>query len=248
MPQPPFTHHASRITLPPSPPPCYNLPMPKWAKSIVAVLLLPVCFGAVKALLWVLQASGQADTIWVAFVGGAACWLVIFLMLPKPMRLYVFGHELTHALWTWLCGGRVTKFKAGAKGGHVVVTKNNFLIALAPYFFPFYAVLVVAAFLLGNWVWGWTPYAVWFHLLLGAAYAFHLTLTWHILQVGQSDVASQGYLFSAVVIFLGNIGVLLLGIPLLTGAVPWLKALGWWLKESQSLVLWVWAYGVRLAG
>ena len=71
------------------------------------------------------------------------------------------------------CGGRLKKFRVTADGGHVVVTKTNFMIALAPYFFPFYAVLVVGAFVAARLFWNWQPYTVWFHLLLGAAYAFH---------------------------------------------------------------------------
>ncbi len=153
----------------------------------------------------VLSRSGDADTIWVAFLSGAACWVTIYLLLPKPLWLYVLGHELTHALWTWLFGGRVKKFKASATGGHVVVDKSNFAIALAPYFFPLYAILVVMLFLAGHWLWNWRHYVVWFHLLLGAAYAFHVTLNWHILKQNQSDITNQGYLFSAVIIFLGNI-------------------------------------------
>src|SRR5215467_6984698 len=148
-----------------------------------------------------MQASGSADTIWAATLAGAACWLAIYLLLPKPMWVYVFGHELTHALWAWLFGGKVKKFKASNKGGQVVLTKSNFLIALAPYFFPLYAFLVVALFGLGNWLWNWHAYLVWFHLLLGAAYAFHVTLTFHVLKSSQSDVTEQGYLFSAVIIF-----------------------------------------------
>ena len=124
--------------------------MAKWVKTIIAVLLLPLCIGATRALIVVLRASGSADTVWVAMVAGAACWLVIFLLLPKPMWVYVFGHELTHALWAWLFGGRVKKFKATSAGGHVVVTKHNFVIALAPYFFPSYAIAVVLIFLAGN--------------------------------------------------------------------------------------------------
>ena len=202
--------------------------MPKWCKTILALLLLPVCIGAGWALWLVLKDSGQADTFWVAAGSGALCWIVVYLLLPKPMWVYVFGHELTHALWTWALGGRVKKFKASAKGGHVVVTRNNFIIALAPYFFPLYAVLVVAAFGLGNLVWDWRHYAVWFHLCLGAAYAFHLTLTWHILRHSQTDITEQGYLFSLVVIFLGNISVLLAGLPLVIGKVDVVTALAWW--------------------
>lgn len=202
--------------------------MPKWCKLIIGILLLPVCVGAGSALWRVVRASGNANTIWVAMLSGAACWLVIYLLLPKPMWVYVFGHELTHVLWTWLLGGQVKKFKASAKGGHVVVTKNNFVIALAPYFFPLYAFLVVLVFLAGQWLWNWQAYAVWFHLLLGASYGFHVTLTWHILKNTQSDITEQGYLFSGVIIFLGNVGLLLLAIPLLAKQVDALTALHWW--------------------
>ena len=202
---------------------------------IVGLCLLPLCVTAVTTLWRVVQATGHAETVWVAFLAGTACWWSIFLLLPKPMRVYVFGHEFTHVLWTWLFGGSVKQFRVTAKGGHVVVTKDNFLIALAPYFFPLYAVMVVATFTVGHWLWGWATYMPWFHLLLGAAYAFHITLTWHILQARQSDITSQGYLFSAVIIFLGNIIVLLVGIPLLTSAIsPW-RALDWWLRDSIAV-------------
>ncbi len=214
----------------------YKTPMPKWTKTIIAVLLLPLCVGAVNALAKVLRATGGADMFWVAFLGGAACWLVVFFLLPKPMLIYVFGHELTHALWTWLLGGKVKRFKATSKGGHVVTSRSNFLVVLAPYFFPLYVVLTVLAFALGHLSFGWESYRPWFHLLVGAAYAFHVTLTWHILQTRQSDISSQGYLFSAVIIFLGNLGVLLAGLPLLTARVTLLTAMGWWLQESGAVL------------
>jgi hypothetical protein len=195
---------------------------------IVAVLLLPVCAGAGKALWMVLNHSGEATTIWVGFLSGAACWVVVYSLLPKPMWVYVVGHELTHSLWAWLFGGEVKRFKATSRGGHVVVTKSNFIITLAPYFFPLYAVLVVGAYAAGQLFWNWAPYVVFFHLLLGAAYAFHVTLTLHVLQTEQSDITNEGYLFSAVIIFLGNVGILLLGVPLLTAKVGVVTALGWW--------------------
>ena len=210
--------------------------MPKWAKFIIALILLPVCAGAGLALFKVLRAAGDATTIWVPMLAGAACWVVVFLLLPKPMLIYVFGHELTHVVWVWLFGGRVKKFRATSDGGQVVITKQNFLIALAPYFFPLYAVLVVAGFALGHVIWGWSRFHVWFHLLLGVAYAFHVTLTAHILKTQQSDITQQGYLFSAVIIFLGNVLVLLLGIPLLTAQVRVLDALAWWLHATADVL------------
>ena len=210
--------------------------MPKWFKFILGFLLLPVCAGAVPALVQVVRVGGGAAEVWVPLGAGAACWLVVFALLPKPMWIYVVGHELTHVVWSWLFGGKLKKFKATSQGGEVVITKSNFLVALAPYFFPLYAVLVVLLFLAGHLIWGWSRWTPGFHLLLGAAYAFHLTLTWEILQTRQSDITGQGYLFSGVVIFLGNALVLLLGIPLLTGQGRLLTVLGWWMEATGALL------------
>jgi hypothetical protein len=213
--------------------------VPKWVKMIIAIALLPLCAGAASALWTLVRQSGQADLTWVPLLAGAACWVVAFLLLPKPMWIYVFGHELTHAVWTWACGGSVKKFKATSEGGHVVVTKTNFVIALAPYFFPFYAVLVVAGFLICHQIWDWQHYLVWFHLLLGAAYAFHVTLTLHILQTRQSDITQQGYLFSAVIIFLGNVLVLLFGTALLVNHTGFIAAARLWFQCTVQALGWI---------
>jgi len=213
--------------------------MPKWLKFFIAILLLPVCAGLAMALGAVLRASGGADTTWVPFLAGAACWCVIYFLLPKPMWIYVFGHELTHALWAWLFGASVKKMKVTSAGGHVVVTKTNFLITLAPYFFPLYAVVVIAVFASGHWLWGWSRFLVYFHLLVGAAYSFHVTLTFQTLQTQQSDITSQGYLFSSVIIFLGNAGILLLGIPLLAQSIPMTEAFAFWFKDTIAVLHWL---------
>ncbi len=227
---------SSGIKLDSIPPSDATSAVPKWLKFILGLLLLPLCAGAVPALVKVVRASGGASEVWVPLGAGAACWLVIFAILPKPMWIYVVGHELTHVVWSWLFGGKLKKFKATSQGGEVVITKSNFLVALAPYFFPLYAVLVVLLFLAGPLSWGWSRWTPGFHLLLGAAYAFHLTLTWEILQTRQSDITGQGYLFSGVVIFLGNALVLLLGIPLLTGQGRLLTVLGWWMDATGALL------------
>ena len=215
--------------------------MPKWIKFIIAILLLPVCAGAGMALSQSAASSAAArDTTWIPFLAGAACWLVIFYLLPKPMWIYVFGHELTHALWTWLFGGQVKKMKVTAKGGHVVISKTNFVIALAPYFLPLYVVLVVGVFALGNLIWNWNDYLVWFHMCVGADYAFHLTLTFHVHQTQQSDITGQGYLFSAVVIFLGNAyACCCLGFRCWTARVGLLNSLDWWLESTGLILHWL---------
>ena len=119
--------------------------------------------------------------------------------------------------------------QATANGGHGSF-KTNFLIAR-----PLFSRCMRCCppgIRIGHWLWDWSAFRGWFHLLLGVAYAFHLTLTWHILQTRQTDITSQGWLFSAVIIFLGNVGVLLVGIPLLTDRGSLLTSLGSWLKYT----------------
>jgi len=212
-------------------------------KFVSGLLLLPVCVAAARTLWRLLQSTGNAESFWVVFAAGSAIWMVVFLVLPKPMWIYVVGHELTHAVWVWLCGGKVKQFKVSSKGGHVVVTKNNFLISLAPYFFPLYAAGIVALFVAGHQIWDWSRYQVVFHLLLGGAYSFHVTLTVYILHTRQSDITRNGYLFSACVIFIGNIVIMLAGLPFLTQSAGVLDVLKWWLNETVDIWVGLWRFG-----
>lgn len=208
-------------------------------RVVFGLALLPWCIGATWALAVVIRSSGSTTMFWVAALGGAASWTAIFFLLPKPIWIYVVGHELTHALWAWLFGGRVKSFRVTAKGGEVVVTKSNPLIVLAPYFFPLYAVLWALLWALGSWLGGWDRYLPWFHFGLGFTYAFHVTLTAHILRIRQPDLDVEGWLVSGLVIWLGNVLVLLLTFPLLTGEVGVWTAVRWWIERTGRFLLWL---------
>lgn len=210
--------------------------MPKWLKLILGLCLLPVCWGTTAAVTRVIRVSVPADRVWVALSAGFAVWLVVYLLLPQPRRAYILGHELTHALWSLLFGGRVRSLKVGADHGQVVVTRSNALVALAPYFFPLYAALVLLVFVVGDLIWNWTQAAVYFHLLLGAAYGFHATFTVEALRSRQSDLTSQGWVFSAGIIWLGNAVMVLLGVSLLTGRVRGLTARSWAGQETGRVL------------
>lgn len=210
--------------------------MAKVIKMIVGLLLLPLCVGAAMAVWRVLLGINAADRAWVILAAGAGLWVLIYFLLPRPMWLYVLGHELTHAMWTWCFGGRISRIKVSSEGGHVMASKTNFLVALAPYFFPFYVVVVVVMFLVARLFIRWDLLEVWFLGLLGIAYAFHVTLTAHTLRTRQSDITQHGYLFSAVVIFIGNAFVLLVGIPLLTSKPTVSTALLWCWESSLQVV------------
>lgn len=200
-------------------------------KLIIAILLLPICAGGIRTLWFLTAACGKTDTVWVPILAGIACWLLIYALLPAPTRVYVFGHELTHAFWTLLFGGKVKRFKTSSKGGHVVVTRENFIIYLAPYFFPIYAILVAAIYAIASIFFNLHQYRPIFHILLGAAYAFHITFTIKALQTKQTDITTQGRFFSWVVIAIGNMLILIIALPVLSGFSV-LTSLKFWLLSS----------------
>lgn len=187
-------------------------------------------------MLRLFAASEELSTLWIAAVTGALVWLVFFLNLPKPMWVYVVGHEFTHALWNWAFGGRLKSFKATSKGGYVVITKNHFLITLAPYFFPLYTVLWMTAVGLFRFLLGWKLPGGVAEFGVGVTYAFHVTLTWHVLQLRQPDLEIEGVFFSAVVIWLGNVLVLLAAWWSMTQAVPGVAVLKWLVDDTTAVV------------
>ncbi len=115
-------------------------------KSVIAILLIPfflgllISFGKLAVSLMPLSSS----EIW--FLTGFVIFFVVFLIKSVPGKIYVFGHELTHAFWTILFRGKVKEFNVSSKNGSVVATKSNFLISLAPYFFPVYTFLIIFIF------------------------------------------------------------------------------------------------------
>ena len=185
----------------------------KWVKFIVALFLLPICAILSQTFFTSFARATVSERLWAGvefwfFSLGAVLWLIAFFGLPRPIVLYVFGHELTHALWVWLMGGRVSRFKVGREGGHILTDKNNFLIALAPYFFPLYSILVIALYGALSLFVNMQPYGRLLYALIGGTWAFHLTFTCWMIPKNQSDLSDNGTIFSLVVIYLINLLIL----------------------------------------
>lgn len=188
----------------------------KWIKCIIAWLLLPAVWSSLHfGTLLLSQASRnlQANewTILIAFGGGVVCWIILFFVLPRPTWVYVFGHELTHAIAVWLSFGQVHEFKIGKTGGQVVASKSSAFIALAPYLIPLYPLLAGLAWCGAVYFWPnrLMPYETYFWVFWGICWGFHFCFTASVLKTEQSDFSSQGYFFSFVIIFLCNLWMIL---------------------------------------
>ena len=182
----------------------------KWVKFVIALFLLPICAVLSQTFFTAFARAALAERLWAGeefwfFSLGAVLWLIAFFGLPRPILVYVFGHELTHAFWVLLLGGRVSRFRVGREGGHILTDKNNFWIALAPYFFPLYSILVIALYGALSLFVDVQPYGRLLYALIGATWAFHLTFTCWMIPKNQSDLSDNGTIFSLVVIYLMNL-------------------------------------------
>ncbi len=187
----------------------------RWLNAVIAVFLLPLAWVWTQTFFTVFSQAVVKQNFWMTeefwfFSLGALLWIITFFGLPRPVVIYVFGHELTHAVWVWAMGGRVSKFKVGADGGHIVTNKHNFWIALAPYFFPLYSMLVILGYgIAGFFIHEMHPWHRWLlYGAIGATWAFHISFTLWMIPKGQTDLSYHGNFFSLVVIYLMNLLVL----------------------------------------
>jgi hypothetical protein len=108
----------------------------------------------------------------------------------------------------------------GRDGGHIVSSKINTWIALAPYFIPIYSVFVIAIYGVVAANVDLAPHRNLadgiLYFFLGATWCFHACFTISMIPKGQSDLHYGGTFFSLTVIYLMNLLVLSLLLILAT--------------------------------
>ncbi len=201
-------------------------------KFIVGLFLLPVAW--ILSAAFVRSLSLRIISSPFGFLlGGAVLFGILFAVLPRKalMLPYVFGHEVTHAIWVKLFGGKVdNRFHVSEEGGHVLTDRVNTWIALSPYFFPFYSVLAatlwgalwIAARIIGNADLVRTIASLdWcFFLLTGMTLAHHLLFTVLLIAKGQPDLHYGGSFFSVVLIYCINLSIITALLIATSRAVP----------------------------
>jgi hypothetical protein len=178
----------------------------KFLRNVFAFLLMPAIIAAwytfIKNFLYfAISAEDQYIPFWV----GVICYIVFQIVLYRPMRTYVFGHELSHAIAGILSGAKIKKFSITKESGSVALTKDNVWITLAPYFFPVYTFAIIIIYIFLGWFIDIRQLYEYFIFLIGFSVAFHVALTIYVLKMEQPDLKVYGAFFSFVVIFTVNI-------------------------------------------
>ncbi|MCX6960246.1 MAG: hypothetical protein NTW91_08215 [Verrucomicrobia bacterium] len=195
-------------------------------KFIVGIFLAPLAWVLTQTFFQAFTTSLHhgllATQSFGCFAAGMLLFGILFTIVPRDalMLPYVFGHEVTHAIWVKLFGGKVAdQFHVSLEGGHVLTDRVNTWIALAPYFFPIYSVLAATLYGVlalsarlidrtheGSHLTEGVDSLRWvLFLVLGLTLAFHLVFTFLLITKGQPDLHYGGTFFSLTVIYLINL-------------------------------------------
>jgi|GEM_PF-520376 len=173
--------------------------------SLLGLMLLPVlAISAVATWRTVSQIpflSGSATMLLV----GVMAYVVFHVFIYQPTAIYVLAHEFTHAIFAVLAGIKVRRIKVAATGGYVELDGSNFIVDLAPYFFPLYSFVIATLFLVFDRIYNLEEYYLFFFFILGLTMAFHWLSNWETMKIEQPDLKITGKIFGIVFILIGNL-------------------------------------------
>ena len=172
----------------------------KWPVAIYMFISLPSLIGS-------LEFFNFTSLKFIALFAGLVCFIFVKISMDPSMRvnMQVLAHELSHSIFALLTFHKVKHLHINADdtGGEMGFTgRGNFLIIIAPYFFPFFALIymVVMSFLPDHYM---------YNGLLGFFLGYHLDTVLSQIHPKQTDLPKVGYLFC--ILFLPGINIFIIG-------------------------------------
>jgi len=121
-------------------------------------------------------------------------WIIIFNQKRDNWFLTI-EHELTHTLFALLTFHKIIDFKAtGNRGGYMRfsgIGGGNWLITIAPYFFPTFSMVVIAFIYISE-----SKFYPILTLILGYSTLYHIHSTYQEITLQQPDIQEVGLIFS----------------------------------------------------
>ena len=208
----------------------------KAVRWLLGILLIPACVGYSQVFYAQLAGTRRVGDPGLSILLGITAYLAYHVLVAPPSRMYVLGHEITHAAAAWVSGGEVKGIKVGAKSGSVKTNKVTGLIALAPYLVPVWAVLWSLAYGAAGLLWkGTAAWMSWFFFGLGAALAFHLVFTVDALKQKQTDLEVWGPALSLALIYWMNLAWVVGIMALVAPEIRFTEYLAQGFRQSRGL-------------
>lgn len=189
----------------------------KWPMTAIMMIIAAPAF--VTILEFIHYSMNMNVLIWfgLPFIIVAALWL--FMPGMNGSFLAILEHELTHMFFALLTFHKPVDLDVHQdKGGSFSFQgKGNWLIAISPYFFPLFPMIIMLSslvyFLMNE------PLPPVYGSVFGVMVGYHLAST--ILQIhpGQTDFKKAGYVFS--ILFLPGANLIVYGVLIAYACMGW---------------------------
>ena len=184
-------------------------------KILICLIIFPLLAVILISFVKLIPELVEDYRNYIYFGSGIAAFFIfrlLFFRRGKSSFFENFSHELTHYIFALLFFKKVTSFKAYSKyGGEINLYGGNFIIALAPYFFPTFTMIFLIL----------KPIIVqdlksYIDFFIGLTYTFHIFLIIKDFRFSQPDISGTGRIFSFIFVVFANI-FFLFTIIILTG-------------------------------
>lgn len=180
----------------------------KWPSAVMSMLLLMPAVSVLPMLIDRIIVNTEFSVAIIACLFVFVIWVTVFQDLNNSF-LNTFEHELTHMVFGLLTGNLPTDLDVGqGQGGFSFKGHSNWLMIIAPYFFPMFPVIVISAGLLYHLT--STPVPIAFWGVFGTTVGMYFASTIGEIRTNQTDLKRVGFLFSFC--FLPGIHVLFIGL------------------------------------
>lgn len=158
---------------------------------------------------------------YIALAGGIAVFFISRNMSDANVRsnIQIIAHECTHAFFALLTLHKVTKIRVEGdnSGGHMEFKgKGNWLITIAPYFFPLFCFFCM----IGIWVYThFAPMNLFLNGILGYFVGYHIDTVVSQIHEKQTDLPKVGYKFC--IMFLPGANLWMIGTILAFNSRGW---------------------------
>lgn len=180
----------------------------KWPVAIVTLLAVPAVWQVFKRY-YIIRSQLHWQNLGYFAVGLIFFLVARIVFTSRRGAAETMEHEMTHTLFALLTLHPVHGMSVEDHGGGSVRISGggNWLIALAPYFFPLAAVGMILLCLFVHAITGGIP--EWVYVGMGCAVAYNLFSLAQQVHPGQTDFRVAGYLFS--ICFLPGANMLVYG-------------------------------------
>jgi hypothetical protein len=191
-------------------------------RTAAGIFLFPAAISVLYTSFRIFLLFCRDKSFILPLVSGASAYVITALLESRYRKkkrsniLYIAAHEISHALAAMFFLVKVQDINIGRDSGNVKLSGSNFIIGLAPYFLPLYAVITVIAYIILSYAAPEMRLSAkpWFTALAGFFLAFHFIHTADILTGPvQPDLQEEGgiiFSFPVIMIFSGTVSIALL--------------------------------------